>query len=69
MNKDKINEIAAILGTIIGAVIGTALVALVYWAVLVLMVKIPLTFIQVWEAVSVFDSIVNYIKRQNARNS
>ena len=63
MNKDKINEIAAILGTIIGAVIGTALVALVYWAVLVLMVKIPLTFIQVWGVVIVYDTIVNYIKR------
>ena len=63
MNKDKINEIAATLGTIVGAVIGTALVALVYWAVLVLMVKIPLTFIQVWGVVIVYDSIVNYIKR------
>lgn len=63
MNKDKINEIAATLGTIVGAVIGTALVALVYWAVLVLMVKIPLTFIQVWGVVIVYDTIVNYIKR------
>lgn len=54
--------IATALGSIVGVLIGTAVVAVPYYLILVLLIKAPLNFLQIWGGVLLFDTIVRYIK-------
>ena len=63
--KDPVSyEIAAYIGSAIGTLIASAIVAGFYYFFLVIVIKFPLTYLQIWGGVIVFDCIMNAIKNK-----
>lgn len=63
--KDPVSyQIAAYIGGIIGTLIGAALVAGFYYLILAFVIKLPVTYLQVWGGVIIFECISNVIKNR-----
>lgn len=61
--KQQLVEIGGLLGELIGSLIGDAIIAGVFYAILVFLIGVSVTYLQVLGATLLFSYIKNFIKK------